>query len=85
MRSHTISIGTIIPTDALAPNNSARINTLTIARPGKPVLEKPRLNAPNNASNHVAVEMLPIKSKVLTGDQSFSDTLAVATEAGSAR
>ena len=85
MRSQTISIGTIIPTDALAPNNSARIRTFTIARPGKPVLEKPRLNAPNSANSQVAVEMSPRRSKVRPGGQSFSVTLAVAAEAESAR
>ena len=53
----------MMPTDTLAPNNSAMISTLTIAKPGKPVLEKPRENAPNRAISQVAVEMSSKKNK----------------------
>tara|TARA_B100001540_G_scaffold315421_1_gene342632 strand:- start:100 stop:294 length:195 start_codon:yes stop_codon:yes gene_type:complete len=50
-------MGTIIPTDCLAPNISAIIRTLTIAKPGNPVLENPRLKAPNSTINQLVVEM----------------------------
>jgi len=50
-------MGTIIPTDILAPNISAIIRTLTIAKPGNPVLENPKLNAPNIARSQLVVEM----------------------------
>ena len=65
LRSQTISIGTIIPTDALAPNSSAIIKTLTIAKPGKPVLENPKLNAPNKAIIQlvVGISIKEVKSK----------------------
>ena len=76
----------MMPTDGLAPNSSARISTLTMAKPGKPVLENPRQNAPNSAISQVVTGMSPSKSKRRPRrDQSLSVTLAVAIEAGSAR
>lgn len=50
-------MGTIIPTDILAVNISAIIRTLTIAKPGKPVLENPKLKAPNITRSQLVVEM----------------------------
>lgn len=49
MKSHTTSIGSMMPTLFFAPKSSAMSSTLTIARPGNPVLEMPRLNAPTQA------------------------------------
>ncbi len=49
MRSQVTRRGRMIPTEGFAPKTSAMIRTFTIARPGKPVLEKPRQYAPASA------------------------------------